>query len=184
MKKIVWVISISVLALGFLGCSKDGTIDEKDLSLRKGPVTNTVDQAMPEYSSKDPGGNKRFGSAYYGAPPMIPHTTVETELNAGTNDCLDCHQEGDEDTPGLPPSHFIKARFKTEHRSVGKQGQLNYFDGFYKASEVAGNRYDCQLCHAPQAENVNQLVQNDFQSEEPASNMADVLDGLNDGGKF
>ena len=183
MKINFWILFLSAVVLGLVACAASG-IDDKDLSLRKGPVMNTVDQAAPIYTAKEPGGNIKFDTAFYGAPPMIPHTVEETTLDGKTNDCLDCHQEGDEDTPAIPPSHFIKAEFRSGPRASVAKGQVTRFDKFTKVTEVAGNRYDCQLCHAPQAENVKELVQNDFQAATPESKMADVLDALNDGGKY
>ena len=183
MKNIIWIIPVSLVSLGLLACSGGG-VSDTELSLRKGPVLNTVAEANPVYNTNDPGGNKKFGAAYYGAPPMIPHTVSGVELNGKANDCLDCHQQGDEDTPAMPPSHFIKAEFKSGPRGSVAKGQVTRFDRFYRVSEVAGNRYDCKLCHAPQAENAGPLVQNDFQATSPISTEADVLDKLNSGGKY
>ena len=166
------------------GGSSGGSVSEDDLSLRKGPVTNTVDQAAPVYTAKDPGENKSFGAAYFGAPPMIPHTIADQSVNMETNDCMDCHGDADENTPGIPASHRIKAKFASPSRASVDKGQITRFDGFIKVKEVAGNRFGCMLCHAPQAENVIKLVDNDFQPTTPEAKMKDVLDALNEEGTF
>ncbi len=69
-------------------------------------------------------------------------------------------------------------------RASVSQGQVTRFTGFYKVKEISGNRFDCMLCHAPQAENASPLVQNDFSAEDPKSAMADTLKALNEEGKF
>ncbi len=56
--------------------------------------------------------------------------------------------------------------------------------GFTRAEVVSGSRYDCMLCHAPQAEGIAPLVDNSFQPVEPRDKQKDILKKLNASGKF
>ena len=93
-------------------------------------------------------------------------------------------KSADKETPGIPPSHFIKARFALLSRAEAGQGQTTRFKEFVRVSEVAGNRYECRLCHAQQAANAGLLVENGFEPEFPAAQIKDALDGLPAGGKY
>jgi nitrate reductase cytochrome c-type subunit len=75
-------------------------------------------------------------------------------IAADDNECLECHHPdnvtGEEDLP-LSETHFERAVIVE-----GKKGEAmrNRVQGYRKAEDVVGSRYDCVMCHAPQAGNV------------------------------
>ena len=96
------------------------------------------------------------------------------------NECLGCHEEGDEETPGVSPSHRIKAVIKDVPRSQSENGMLHVVKSHAKVAEGINNeRYNCTACHLPQATNLVRLVENDFGEAEPSDAKKDVLDDLN-----
>lgn len=166
-------------AVALLACSSaSGPLTDAQVSLRPQGLLQVTAPAQPTYPTVEPGGNKRFARAYYGAPPMIPHSVADVELTAGTNDCLDCHETSDDETPGIPPSHRVRALFTELPHNAAKDGSLTAFTGFGRVTKVAGNRYDCVLCHAPQSNNTAPLVENDFKPAFPAGSPKDSLQGL------
>jgi nitrate reductase cytochrome c-type subunit len=181
-----WIfLAAAGLATLLLACSAAmQPLSEEEISLRKESLHQTTAAAGPEYAGKDPGENKAYPRAFYGAPPMIPHNLADMEFSADANDCLDCHEEGDADTPGLPPSHRMKARFEILDRAAARDGLVTRVSEYVKVDVVSGNRYDCMLCHALQAANATELVENTFTPVKPADAQQDILDNLNRGGKF
>jgi nitrate reductase cytochrome c-type subunit len=174
-----------LLAVLLLACTPVlEPVGEEEISLRKEGLQQTTDAPGPVFAGKDPGENKAYARAFHGAPPMIPHNLNDMEVGANTNDCLDCHEEGDKDTPGLPPSHRMKGRFDILSRANARNGQVTSLKEFVRVEVVSGNRYDCKLCHAMQAENAGSLVENTFTPVKPADAQKDILDALNAGGKF
>lgn len=173
------------LAAGLLlACAGGGPRSDEDISLRRQDPSALTSPSPVLYALKDPGDSKRLPRAYYGAPPLIPHSVADQTVDLGTNDCLDCHAEADEDTPGLPPSHHVKADFQVLPRDGARHGLTTAFTGYGKASLVAGNRYDCLLCHVPQSTSADRLVDNNFATVQPKDAPKDVLDQLNTEGKF
>jgi nitrate reductase cytochrome c-type subunit len=174
-------LSASVL----LACSGNGgPRSDEEISLRREGLLDLTRPDAALYALKDPGESKTLPRAFYGAPPMIPHSVADQRVDLGTNDCLDCHEVADENTPGLPPSHRVKADFQVLPRERARHGLTTVFSGFGKATLVAGSRYDCLLCHVPQATNAQNLVENTFVPLEPKDAHKDVLDQLNEEGKF
>ena len=179
---ILAAISIMVLTAGMLAaCST--AISEGDLSLRKEALTATTVPETMIYRDAKPGQNPLIERSFFGAPPLVPHD-MKGSVRAEANDCLDCHFAGKDKAPILPPSHFIKARMVTQSRDKADTAQLTRFDGFFKVEKVAGNRYDCLLCHAQPAANANPLVANTFKSDTISKDSKDILDALNEDGKF
>lgn len=91
------------------------------------------------YPGGDPGETSPLARPYPIAPPLIPHRVDDAAIDRENNGCLDCHLTGEEVAQGhratkVPPSHF-----RNEHTGEEKSG------------EVAGIRYQCTLCHVPQA---------------------------------
>ena len=179
---------LTALALGgwLLACSQAGApVADTELSLRKGDLVNEPGTQPMVYAGKDPGENTLLARGFAGAPPMIPHSIEGQDVTAKANDCLDCHDaKGSKDTPKLPATHFIKVRMKTEGRETAKTGLLIRFDGYYKVGTVSGSRYDCLLCHAPQAADSEPLVGNSFVNAPVKNAQVDTLDALNQEGEF
>lgn len=163
------------LACSGTGPTMQAPVPDEDVSLRREGLQELTQSMAPQYPARDPGGNARLERAYYGAPPMVPHVVELGSVTAGGNDCLDCHEVSDEETPGIPPSHRVKALFQVVSRAQARGGMTTVFERFAKAKVVAGNRYDCMLCHVPQSSNAAPLVGNTFQPSEPADAHEDDL---------
>ena len=137
-------------------------ISADELGLSK---TSVFKEATPKpfgYSEGAPGSpqNPELERGFPGAPPQIPHAIeAYMPLTAKNNQCLSCHnnpsmrgkpQNKGVPTP-MPESHYTNPAFgKPEAGLPGKVDKA-----------VAGSRYVCTQCHAPQA-NVKPLVKNTF----------------------
>ncbi len=135
MKRHKWVVAIVMLGLLVVFACQSGN------HAKYGAAGLATGQpGMNTYPSADPGETSVLPRAYAGAPPVVPHSVVGLMIDRTTNDCLDCHLEGDEVEEGhvataVPQSHFVNEH--TGARTV---------DG------VTGVRYNCLQCHVPQAE--------------------------------
>ena len=172
-------LAVAALTLLILGCTQAAApLDDSQISLRQADLLTTTEPAPLRFAGADPGENKKLERGYFGAPPMIPHSIADAVISLGTNDCVDCHEEGDEDTPGLPPSHKLKPRIEVLSRAQAHQGQVTRVAGYDRVEAYSANRYDCLLCHAPQAADTPPLVDNTFIFEKPTDTQKDSLEGL------
>lgn len=112
-------------------------------------------QALAEYGKADPGDAGTLKRSFETAPPQILHTVEDMlPITSGSNDCLDCHHpdntSGKEDYP-IPESHFQEAVM-----ARGQPGEAMVWkvQGYKKVGDVAGTRFNCTMCHTPQAMNV------------------------------
>ena len=157
MKKIA-LISIATSIMILTGCNQSNT--SKTISktvevtgIRKASLDKDS-QNLPtiQYTSQAPipGKVKPFKKSYFTAPPMIPHSIAGmTPITVKNNMCLNCHLPQNAKafhvTP-MPKDHFI-----------------DNFEGGRHVRRVAGSRYFCTTCHAPQAK-LNPVVENKFES--------------------
>jgi cytochrome c-type protein NapB len=117
-------------------------VDDASLGLAKGSVFDT---ATPQPFVLDGKGAQGAARAAYGAPPLVPHAVDEyLPIGVETNDCVDCH-----DKPGAK-----KAKGK-----AGPMPAIHYAKTSDGKTRVAGDYYNCVLCHAAAA-NVRDLVTN------------------------
>jgi cytochrome c-type protein NapB len=133
-------------------------VEAPQLGLSKSSVFDVPEPESFTYSDVRPKKSESLPRAYPGAPPQIPHSIEDSlPIMAGDNLCLDCHDKPEnwdkkirkgKGTP-IPRSHYT---------AFGSQ-QLN-------PDHVAGSRYFCTQCHAPQAQDVKPLVGNDFENVE------------------
>ncbi len=97
-----------------------------------------------------PGQVKPFEKSFVTAPPMIPHSIKGmVPITAKQNMCLNCHLPQNAKQLGITPmpeDHFI-----------------DNFENGKKVKRVAGSRWFCTTCHAPQA-NIPLAVENKFES--------------------
>ncbi|MCH7819020.1 MAG: nitrate reductase cytochrome c-type subunit [Candidatus Marinimicrobia bacterium] len=105
----------------------------------KGEGLVTGEPGMNSYPEEEPGETALIERAYEIAPPSVPHAISDFTIDRTTNDCLECHLDGeefDEDhiATKIPPSHFTN-EYKQE--SVEES--------------VTGIRYNCTQCHVQQA---------------------------------
>ena len=162
MKKIA-LISAAAALIVFTGCNQantsTNTLSNKSVKvtgIRKASLEKDS-QNLPvvKYTSQPPipGKVKLFKKSYVTAPPMIPHSIAGmTPITVKNNMCLNCHLPQNAKALGvtpMPPDHFI-----------------DNFDGDKHIRRVAGSRYFCTTCHAPQAK-LNPVIENKFESLKP-----------------
>ena len=158
MKKIA-LISIAASIMILTGCNQSNTSTNsvsktvEVTGIRKASL-NKDSQNLPkiQYTSQAPvpGQVKPFKKSFVTAPPMIPHSIAGmTPITVKNNMCLNCHMPQNAKalhvTP-MPPDHFV-----------------DNFEGGKHVRRVAGSRYFCTTCHAPQAK-LNPVVENKFES--------------------
>jgi len=148
MKKLL--INTSVVAIMFIGCQQNVSdlFFQKDVEVtgvRKANLnegSQNLEKLQFNQTEPIPGKVKTKKAAFKGAPTMIPHS-VEGMLpiTKGNNMCLNCHTPQNAkalNVTSIPNTHFVD-------------------------NKLAGSRFNCTLCHAPQA-NVNPVIQNKFNS--------------------
>ena len=159
MKKIALISSIAALII-FTGCNQTQST-ANSVSNKKVEVTgirkaslNKDSQNLPvvTYTNQEPipGKVKPFKKSYFTAPPMIPHSIKGmTPITVKNNICLNCHMPQNAKALGITPmpkDHFV-----------------DNFEGGKHIRRVAGSRYFCTTCHAPQAK-LDPVVENRFES--------------------
>ena len=120
---------------------KPATIPDTQFGLKKGAAEEALQPKPFEFKDGYDIAKPLPGS---GMPPMIPHTIDESlPITFANNDCMSCHKAPERGKkakrPPIPESHWVKADDKLS---------------------IAGKRYVCTACHAPQAD-VAPLVRND-----------------------
>jgi cytochrome c-type protein NapB len=149
-----------IFALPFFAAgagANDKEVDDGiDVYFRDVALTALSNQALEKYPDTEAGESMLFDRSFPDAPPQISHTVVDMfPITWDDNQCLECHHPdnvaGDADSP-LPKSHFSRAVM-----GKGRKGEAMVWvvKGYEEAKEVAGNRYDCSMCHTPQATNVD-----------------------------
>jgi len=149
----------SALVAGFLftGCQQTtaskAAKEVKVTGIREANL-NADSQNLPELKLNTtqpiPGKVKAQPKSFVTAPPMIPHSVEGmVPITKNSNMCLNCHMPSSAKSMGvtaIPDSHFE-----------------DNFNGGKKTSKLAGSRYNCTLCHAPQAM-VDPVIENKFES--------------------
>jgi len=166
----------AIFLAGCFNSTTEKTISDKELSYRKTDLLKPVELPKVEYSKAAPGTSKRFKRAYQDAPPMIPHSVDGLlPITKNNNACLGCHMPSVAKAMGatpIPPSHFMNFRPETKlvNGKIVKDGKVvaNATDvkiaKFKKLNKLYPGRFQCTLCHAPQA-NAKPLVENKFKPE-------------------
>ena len=99
----------------------------------------TGQPGMNIYPEEEPGETTTLVRAYENAPPSVPHSIVDFTIDRTTNDCIDCHLEGEE----LDEDHIATKIPSTHYANEYTQDSVE--DG------VTGIRYNCTQCHVQQA---------------------------------
>lgn len=143
--------------------------DGLDVRFREVEILSTAPQAQETYIDTDPGESKKLERAYPGAPPQVPHEMESMlPITRASNECLECHlpenAKEKRDVP-TPKSHFERPIV-----AKGKPGDamLTVIKGYEKQKELLGSRYNCNMCHLPQATNVGSLPPVSKKELEPA----------------
>lgn len=170
------------------------SISEESLGLRKTDINKESDTVANKtnYSTQSAGASTKIKRAFQDAPPMIPHD-VEGMLPITINDnqCVSCHMPevaADMGATPIPASHFTDFRpHPTYDGKVFKQpaDTMKNEISIKKLDSLAGARYNCTQCHAPQSD--GQLVENNFKADYTAKDGASkstwsgskLTDGLN-----
>jgi cytochrome c-type protein NapB len=128
--------------------------DGLELYFRGADLLALADQSLPVYPDMKTGESIKLQRDFPDAPPQIPHTVEDMyPITTDENECLDCHHPENtlsKDDAPLPESHFRAP-------VMGKGGAGNpmiWVVKDYKVRDRVGERYDCSMCHTPQASNV------------------------------
>ena len=140
MKRILTALALAAFATLALA-QKPAPIPEAQFGLKKAAAADLLEPKAFEFKDGYAIAKPLAGS---GMPPMIPHTIDESlPITPAANDCMTCHKAPEKGKkakrPPMPESHWVKADDKLV---------------------VAGRRYVCTACHAPQAD-VAPLVRNE-----------------------
>ena len=162
------LLLLPMFAVGASADEKQAEIDEGiDVYFRDADLGALSDQALATYIDAEAGESERIERSFPDAPPQIPHSVEDMLPITGTdNECLECHHPDNvasvEDLP-VPKSHFQRAVM-----AKGKpgQGMVTVVQGYEKADDVVGVRYNCDMCHTPQATNVR-TPKTDFVTVKP-----------------
>ncbi len=154
-----WLPAIFIVALLLVAATGNESRevdDGMDVYFRDVDLMVVSEQALPAYSETDAGESKKFDRAFPDAPPHIPHTTEDMyPITAEDNECLTCHHPDNAvtkaDSP-LPETHFERAVMAKGGPSDSMVWKVASYE---KVKDVVGARYNCSMCHTPQASNVN-----------------------------
>lgn len=120
----------------------------------RGTDVATADQAPAEKAmvGKRPGTQEPLVRSFEQQPPLVPHAMTNfDEITPEANQCLECHGADvyqKKNAPKIGDSHFRDQR-----------------TGEVKA-DMSSARYQCTLCHVPQAD-APALVENTFKPAAP-----------------
>lgn len=164
-------IGLAAAALLFVGCN-DATqavptkeakvvpsISEESLGLRKTDLysESTTEGDATNYGKSVAGSGHMIARAFQDAPPMIPHD-VEGMLPITINDnqCIACHDPmvaKDMGATPYPSSHMTNFRPTSVAQSGANTSSADLKDiSIKEESHLVGARFNCNQCHAPQAD--------------------------------
>jgi len=143
--------------------SASRTSDDIVVFFRVASLESLSDQALPEYPDADPGESTKIARDFPDAPPQIPHAVEDMyPITLGGNECLDCHlpENASGDDIPLPESHF---QTPVMGKGSAHEPMAWVVKDYRQSQDVAGARYNCNMCHTPQATNVS-TPKNSFDS--------------------
>ncbi len=146
---------VSLTLLGAAQAVKKA-ISEEELGYRNKSLYKEESVAPPlvEYIKTPPGSGKKFGRAYENAPPQIPHSVEGLiPIKPGQNACLGCHLPDVAKSVGATP--ISKTHYALDLFTKG---------GKKKELKIDPARYQCVMCHAPQAD-AKPLIKNLFKPD-------------------
>lgn len=150
-------------------------VSDNEIGLRKTPL-NSENLKLEKFSypSSAAGESKVIERSFENAPPMIPHDVDGLmEITRDYNACLDCHLPSVASLMGatsVPQSHLYNLRSDKQSSS---------------SNEIDDSRYNCNLCHVPQA-NAKLVIGNNFKPDfrnKDLKNKSNLLDVINEGVK-
>jgi cytochrome c-type protein NapB len=154
---LVVLFSVTALAAGAAADRENGEVDDGlDVYFRDVDLVALSDQDLPTYPEAEAGESITLGRAFPDAPPQIPHSVEDMlPISATDNECIDCHHPdnvaSEADRP-IPKSHFVRPVMRK-----GKKGEpmATIVAGYKEGENLSGARYNCIMCHTPQATNVD-----------------------------
>jgi nitrate reductase cytochrome c-type subunit len=151
------VVPLLLLAAGGADLAEE-TDDGINVYFRDTELGALAKQDAAKFPGTDAGESQLIDRSFPDAPPSIPHTVEDMyPITPGDNECLECHHpdnavEGT-DIP-LPETHFRQPVMA----KGGKNDAMVWVVKSYKqAKDVVGSRYNCSMCHTPQADNVRTI---------------------------
>lgn len=143
MSTVVGIVLICLIIAGFACVGGSAAAADPLQSLRGTTAVDEPDPSTPIYPVRE---GQRYERSFLQQPPMIPHRIDKYEIDLKVNQCLRCHDwpnNVQEKAPLVSVSHFFD-----------RNGS--------KLDKVAGQRWFCTQCHAPQVD-AKPLVANRFQ---------------------
>jgi nitrate reductase cytochrome c-type subunit len=152
-----WLVALLVplLLLAIGGTDPAMEMDDGiDVYFRDTALGALAKQDAAKFPTTDAGEAELIARSFPDAPPVVPHTVEDMyPITANDNECLECHHpdnaaEGS-DIP-LPKTHFRRAVM-----AEGGEGDLMVWvvKSYENTGDLVGSRYNCNMCHTPQAEN-------------------------------
>ncbi len=139
------VLTLAALVMALSACSGQQANTSAEpvniSSLGKSEISEVrAADAMPTYPKR----GKSIERDFVHQPPMIPHK-ADYKITMKRNGCMSCHSWDKAKKRKATPIDISHVK--------DDKGTLN------------GHYYSCTQCHAPQAENKQQLVENDFSNK-------------------
>ncbi|QFU21317.1 nitrate reductase cytochrome c-type subunit [Shewanella eurypsychrophilus] len=139
------VLTLAALVMALSACSGQQANTSAEpvnvSSLGKSEISEVrAADAMPIYPKR----GKSIERDFVHQPPMIPHK-ADYKITMKRNGCMSCHSWDKAKKRKATPIDISHVK--------DDKGTLN------------GQYYSCTQCHAPQAENKQQLVENDFSNK-------------------
>jgi len=128
--------------------------DGIDVFFRDASLVSLSDQALPVYPDADAGESTKIARDFPDAPPQIPHAVEEMyPITLGGNECLECHlpENATEGDVPIPDSHF---KAPVMGKGAANEPMVWVVKEYRQSQGLMGTRYNCNMCHTPQATNV------------------------------
>lgn len=160
MRHSTWLLTalIPLLALwtGAAGADGKEVDDGLDMYFRETDLLELARQSVTVYPESKAGESKMLLRDFPDAPPQIPHTVKDMyPITVDDNECLQCHHPENitskKDIP-VPESHFTAA---VMGKGAADDPMLWVVKDYKKVDDLVGARYNCSMCHTPQATNVD-----------------------------
>ena len=149
------------------GSSTPEARDGMDVFFRDASLESLSDQALPKYPDADAGDSTKIARDFPDAPPQIPHAVEDMyPITLAGNECLECHlpENATGDDVPLPESHF---KAPVMGKGAAHEPMVWVVKDYRQTQDVTGARYNCNMCHTPQATNVS-TPKNGFDSPRSA----------------
>ena len=131
--------------------------DGLELYFRDADPLAITEQGLASFPDTAPGESKRIARDFPDAPPQINHEVEDLlPITLDDNQCLDCHDPEnaieETDVP-IPKSHF---RIPVMGEGGPGDPMVWVVKGYKETKSLNGARYNCVMCHTPQATNATQ----------------------------